>query len=74
MKLLLENWREYLNEEQEFPYQIYCDMDGVLVDFIQGVVEQMNKDIKDSSIQTKEMIKLRGAFEEAEQTNIEMKD
>ena len=57
MKLLLENWREYLKEEQEFPYQIYCDMDGVLVDFIKGVVEQMNKDIKDSSIQTKEMIK-----------------
>ena len=74
MKLLMENWREYLNEEQEFPYQIYCDMDGVLVDFIQGVVEQMNKDIKDSSIQTKEMIKLRGALEEAEETNIEMKD
>jgi 5'(3')-deoxyribonucleotidase len=74
MKLLLENWREYLNEEQEFPYQIYCDMDGVLVDFIQGVVKQMNKDIKDSSIQTKEMIKLREVLKEAEETKIGMKD
>ena len=36
MKLLLENWRQYLNEEQT--YQIYCDMDGVLVDFIEGVI------------------------------------
>ena len=37
MKLLLEKWRRYLNEEQT--YQIYCDMDGVLVDFVAGVVE-----------------------------------
>jgi len=37
MKLLLENWRRFLNEEQE--YEIYCDMDGVLVDFELGVVE-----------------------------------
>ena len=74
MKLLLENWRKYLSEEQEFPYQIYCDMDGVLVDFIQGVVKQMNKDIKDSSIQTKEMIKLREVLKEAEETKIGMKD
>jgi hypothetical protein len=36
MKLLLENWREYLNEAH--PYQIYCDMDGVLVDFVKGAV------------------------------------
>ena len=38
MKLLLENWREYLKEEEQ-EYQIYCDMDGVLVDFELGVVE-----------------------------------
>ena len=37
MKLLLENWRRFLKEEQE--YEIYCDMDGVLVDFELGVVE-----------------------------------
>ena len=65
MKLLLENWREFLKEEQT--YQIYCDMDGVLVDFVKGVVEQVNKDLKDSTIQSKEMIKLRKALEEAEE-------
>ena len=52
MKLLLENWRKFLKEEQT--YQIYCDMDGVLVDFVKGVVEQVNKDLKDSTIQSKE--------------------
>jgi hypothetical protein len=44
MKLLLENWREYLNEEQE--YEIYCDMDGVLVDFELGAVEYISSDLK----------------------------
>ena len=33
MKLLLENWRQYL-KKQEGEYQIYCDMDGVLVDIL----------------------------------------
>ena len=46
MKLLLENWREYLNEEQEFPYQIYCDMDGVLVDFERGVVDYITNKLE----------------------------
>ena len=50
MKLLLENWRKFLNEEQESSYQIYCDMDGVLVDFEQGVVEQINLDLQDESL------------------------
>ena len=47
MKLLLEGWRQRLSE-QKLP-QIYCDMDGVLVDFEAGVVEQLNKDIHDIS-------------------------
>ena len=39
MKLLIENWREYLNEdENSFPYPIYCDMDGVLVDLVGAVL------------------------------------
>jgi len=29
-----------------FPYKIYCDMDGVLVDFENGVVEAINKELK----------------------------
>ena len=33
MKLLLENWRKYLKEEQGHKVNIFLDMDGVLVDF-----------------------------------------
>jgi len=51
MKLLLENWREYLNEEEKpFPYQIYCDMDGVLVDLVGAVLETANKDATDERL------------------------
>lgn len=88
MKLLLENWRNYLKESgvqdswqsvmdansfdassagkgdsasapntdamekfaggnrSDRELQIYCDMDGVLVDFEQGVVNQINDDLK----------------------------
>ena len=45
MKLLFENWRKYLSE-QSVQYEIYCDMDGVLVDFIGGTVEYINKKLK----------------------------
>jgi hypothetical protein len=38
MKLLFENWREYLKKDEQ-EYEIYCDMDGVLVDFELGVIE-----------------------------------
>ena len=44
MKLLFENWRGYLKEQEKtFPYQIYCDMDGVLVDFMKGTLAAINK-------------------------------
>ena len=33
MKLLLENWRKYLAEEENQKVNIFLDMDGVLVDF-----------------------------------------
>ena len=46
MKLLLENFQAFINEQEGKLPQIYCDMDGVLVDFEQGVVDQINKDLQ----------------------------
>ena len=52
MKLLFENWRDYLKEgvENNFPYQIYCDLDGVLVDFEKGATAAINADLQDPSL------------------------
>ena len=51
MKLLIENWREYLNEdENSFPYPIYCDMDGVLVDLVGAVLATARQDATDSTL------------------------
>jgi len=46
MKLLIENFKSFINEQETRLPQIYCDMDGVLVDFEQGVVDQINKDLQ----------------------------
>ena len=46
MKLLIENFQAFINEQEGKLPQIYCDMDGVLVDFEQGVVDQINKDLQ----------------------------
>ena len=48
MKLIYEKWRRFINE-QESEIQIYCDMDGVLVDFEGGIVKYINEDLKDES-------------------------
>ena len=54
MKLLLEHWREYLKEaENSFPYQIYCDMDGVLVDLVGAVLKTANEDADDEALRKK---------------------
>jgi hypothetical protein len=46
MKLLLENWRKFLNEEIQDKYQIFLDMDGVLVDMTAGVVNTVNTNLQ----------------------------
>ena len=45
MKKELENWREFLAEGVEGveKYKLFCDMDGVLVDFEKGVLGYMNQ-------------------------------
>ena len=44
MKLLFENWRKYLNEQAELSPEskIYCDMDGVLVNFTDYTMALVN--------------------------------
>lgn len=44
------SWLKFLNEERNRLPQIYCDMDGVLVDFETGVVNQININLLDNSI------------------------
>jgi len=46
MKKLLETWKKnVLFEHNSFPHQIYCDMDGVLVDFVTGAVDRINQEL-----------------------------
>lgn len=43
---VMKSWRNFIkeNEKMEFPYQIYCDMDGVLVDFAKGLLQATHQD------------------------------
>jgi FMN phosphatase YigB (HAD superfamily) len=43
MKRLLESWNRFLKEEQEQTPYFFFDMDGVLVDFANGVANEINK-------------------------------
>lgn len=38
----MKSFKDFLEEEKRKSYQIYCDMDGVLVDFIGGVQKELN--------------------------------
>ena len=39
----MKSFKQFLaEEEKKKSYQVYCDMDGVLVDFIGGVMEELN--------------------------------
>ena len=75
MNYLFENWRKYLNEETEQPpHQIYCDMDGVLVDFEAAAIQQINQDLKDELIQSKKLDNLRQKLSELGRDSIIIKD
>ena len=47
MQPLFESWRAFMTEGNDiYPFQLYVDLDGVLVDFQRGAVEAMNADLK----------------------------
>ncbi len=41
MDEVTNKWRRFLTEGRSVPYQIYCDMDGVLVDLLGGIEEAL---------------------------------
>ncbi len=52
MNEIIKNWRKFLCEDldlerkgpQSFPFRIYCDMDGVLVDLAGGILNAAKQD------------------------------
>jgi hypothetical protein len=47
MDEVTKKWRNFLLEGRNSPYQIYCDMDGVLVDLLAGIAEEIGlKDLE----------------------------
>jgi hypothetical protein len=47
MRLLFEGWRTYISEVHRIPsFQLYVDLDGVLVDFRRGAVDTINADLQ----------------------------
>ena len=76
MKLLLENFRSFITEQESGLPQIYCDMDGVLVDFERGVVDQINKDLKKlrSMPDSKNLIKIEAALAKAGRKEVVVDD
>jgi len=45
MKLIFENWRRFLNEQEKKPIHIFFDMDGVLVDFAGSLANRINDNL-----------------------------
>ena len=44
-KVLVENWRQFLREGVSGKIKVFLDMDGVLVDFAQGLADAINRDL-----------------------------
>jgi len=55
MNKIFQNWKRFLCENddlegkgaQSFPFRIFCDMDGVLVDLAGGILEEAHQDTTD---------------------------
>ena len=52
MDEITKEWRKFLLEERKVPYQIYCDMDGVLVDLEEGIIEALGMEEMEEEIRT----------------------
>ena len=51
MEKYYKKWKSFINEgfgPSSFPFRIYCDMDGVLVDLIGPIEEKIKKDISEN--------------------------
>lgn len=42
MKKIIENFKKFINEKDDVKYQIFLDMDGVLVDMTKGYIDEAN--------------------------------
>ena len=62
MKSLLENWKRYLIEQGgPKKYQLFCDMDGVLVNFEDGVLKYMNEKMREIGANQEKYKALKGS-------------
>ncbi len=76
MKLLFESFKSFINEQEQRLPQIYCDMDGVLVDFEKGVVGQINKDLQmiRKMEDKKNLVKIQRALDSLGRTEVVIDD
>jgi len=63
MYMRLGLWRDFLRENEGYlkklPFQIYCDMDGVLVDLPKGILDRADMPV--NSEHRKAVIKIIGS-------------
>ena len=64
MKNLLIEWNRYLTEGLGGDAQIYCDMDGVLVDFVGGVLKYVNTRLQTEEGEHKYKAKLKDVLDD----------
>ena len=62
MENVMKNWKRYLNEQGgSEQYQLFSDMDGVLVNFEGGVLEYMNEKMREIAENQKRYKALKGS-------------
>ena len=76
LKEFIDRFKTFLAEEKRGgkKLQIFCDMDGVLVDFEGGIIDKINQDIKNEEIQVASMVKLRAVLEKQGRDSITIDD